>query len=168
MLARYDNKRLGELVRDDGTRATSAQLASDTILQAMLDDAAAMVDSAVRVGERYSTLDLTTTLTGNARLFLVRLNCDLAYGLLLQRRGFPADQLNNLAPGYTAALAQLDLLREGERIFNLTEQADKGSKITPVPNPDNNRGIFRMSQEAAAYFGDLCLPNTPDAFNRGL
>ena len=46
MKARYDARRLGELVKDDGTKATPVQLDTDTVLQAALDDGHGLIDAA--------------------------------------------------------------------------------------------------------------------------
>lgn len=115
---RYDERRLGQLVKDDGTQASSSALDSDTILSEMLDDATSMVNSHVLRGNRYTAEDLAA-LTGSDAKLLVRLTCDLAYGLLVQRRGFSAQELASLAPAYDRALQTLQQLADGVLVFNV-------------------------------------------------
>ena len=73
-----------------------------------------MVNSAAFVGGRYSAADLTS-LINEDEAFLVRLTCDLAFILLVQRRGL------DVAPYSQWATSQqtLQQLRMGERIFNI-------------------------------------------------
>lgn len=59
MIVRYDARRLGQLVRDDGTVVSQTDLLGDPILSAVLDDASGLVDMVARTGERYSTDDLS-------------------------------------------------------------------------------------------------------------
>lgn len=116
MMLRYDVKRLGALINDDNTLTAASGLPKSDVLQAMLDDGAGMIEAATTTGGRYSIADLNT-LTGVSQAFLIRLNCDLAFGLLVGRRGFSAIDANQMAPAYQGALKLLDALREGQWIF---------------------------------------------------
>jgi phage gp36-like protein len=132
MLDRYDNRRLGQLVRDDGTEATSTQLLSDTILAAALSDAASILNSAIFRGNRYLPTDLAA-LTGDDQALLIRVNCDLAFGLLHRRRGFTQSEIETLAPGYKDAVLLMGRLELGDAIFNTTTAPGAGVHVTPVP-----------------------------------
>lgn len=141
MIARFDNKRLGQLVVDSGSPKSNTDLETDPTLQAALDDGAADIETAILVSNRYSvsTLQgLAALAIGPARSALIRLNCDLAYGYLMIRKGYSAQELESLAPSYRMALDKLEQLRMGERIFNLTVNGDNppgdaGSNVQQVP-----------------------------------
>lgn len=78
----------------------------------MLDDASGEIDAACFVGERYRAVQLLL-LTGQDQAFLFRLTADLAYGLLRLRRGLSIEGFPQIAD----ALAMLDALRRGQRVF---------------------------------------------------
>lgn len=123
---RYDARRLGELVRDDGTKATPAQLDADTVLQAALDDGHSLINSAALAGRRYTPSDLAD-LTDLDKALLIRLNCDLAYGFLLRRRGFAEGEVSRLAPGFEEALQLLQRLKNGDIVFNVESVLEAGT-----------------------------------------
>jgi len=125
MLDRYDVNRLGQLVADDGVQRTKVQLLSDAVLEEMLADASGYITSALIAGNRYRPEDLAT-LSGDDAKLLIRLTCDIAFGLLLQRRGYPLDQIKSIAPGYLQAFAWLDRMADGQAVFNLDEARDAG------------------------------------------
>jgi phage gp36-like protein len=162
MLTRYDPRPIGDLVKDDGSRASPSTLLNDPVLAAALQDASGLVDSATLVGGRYSPGDLAGLApTDNTTLFLKRLVCDLAYGLLISRRGYSrADQLAQ-APNYQEALALLEKLRAGELIFDIPDVINAGR----VQNVVLSKQIFLISS-IVRIFGDLSvapsnLPFTP-------
>lgn len=147
--SRYDVRRLGELVKDDGTRATPTQLNSDITLQAMLDDASGLIDSAILIGHRYDPADLAL-MTGTAKAVLVRLCSDLAYGLLVMRRGYSEQEATRLAPGFGLALKMLDRLRTGEMIFNISSAIEAGHAVRTVWSKN-----ITLVSSALRLFGDL-------------
>lgn len=125
MIQRYDANRLGELVKDDGTKATSVQLLTDTVLLAILADAQQEVDTALTAGGRYTKTELAALITANTNANpLIRLTCDIAYGLLVARRGYTEEEVGRLAPRYKAAMQQIELLRDGMRLFQVDGKAD--------------------------------------------
>lgn len=152
-LARYDARRVGELVKDDATRATPAELLSDTTLQAMLDDAASMIDAACLSGKRYTLTELAA-LTGSDAYLLIRLNCDLAWGLLLLRRGGTSQDITSLAPGYAYAMSIVDKLWNGEWVFNVDNVPEAG---LPEGNVKISTQRTSVVDEAYRYYGDLIL-----------
>lgn len=150
-LERYDRRRVGELCRDNNTSATTGEIVSpDAVVLAMLNDASGMIDSAVRAGRRYSTSDLAALPT-NSNYLLVRLCCDLAYGLLVARRGYNATDQFAMSPLYTAALQTLEQLRNGERVFVTDGAMDAGLPTTAVIGRDINH----ITAEASRHFGVL-------------
>lgn len=126
-LLAYDARRVGELLSDTGTPIVSGSIPSDPVLIEMINQAESMVNLATRVGDRYQTSDLVSlaadAIAGGT---LRRLVADLAWGLLNKRRGISASDLGTMAPGYGEALQTLELLRLGERIFDLPEAAEAG------------------------------------------
>lgn len=146
---RYDNRRLGDLIKDDDTRATGSTLDNSTVLQAVLDDATGMIDSACLAGKRYTTDDLSG-LTGTDAALLIRICCDLAYGLLVRRRGFTEQEVAKLAPGYNEAMQILRQLRLGELVFNVAAVLEAGTMTRAI----FSKNVTLLSK-ASRLFGDL-------------
>lgn len=156
MMKRFDHRRIGQLVRDDGTQATAAELGSDSVLSALLTDASAMIDSALLRGGRY-TLDDLQNLTGQDAALLQRLVCDLAYGLLVRRRGYTGAELTSLAPDYDQAMKVLEQLANGELVFNVAEVILAGKPRRAVLSYD--RALVSSTRR---LYGDLTLmPGNP-------
>lgn len=111
MIDRYDERVLKDLVQDDDTR--NADLTGNPILEAILDDGTALIDAAIR--RTYSNDQLAVLATANSAV-LRRLNCDLAMGLLYQRRarGLP-DQIREV---FDEAKDMLREIREGKSILD--------------------------------------------------
>ena len=176
MLARYDARRLGDLVNDDSTRASTGALSTNANLQAALDDASGMLDAAIQRGQRYSPTDIANLIAAggsptnplyNSYKLLVRICCDLAYGLLVGRRAYNATDTAAQAPRYVEALRQLQLLENGEWIF-VTQGALAAG--VPVPTVQLSSQIGLLSS-ISRLFGDLAVypaQNYPlySSFNR--
>ena len=136
-----DMNRVRELLSDDpdGEPIEEAQLDSDQTLEEMINSAEQEVMSACQVGKRYSIEDLvslskdkaggTVTLSGGIYSVsggttidgvgakLRRLVAKIAWGQLVERKGFTGSEFAKMAPGYKTAMADLEQLRLGERIF---------------------------------------------------
>lgn len=118
LLARYDARTLGQLVRDDGRQATESELTTSTRVQAALDDASGEIDAALLVGGRYRPSDLAK-LKGNAKSMLVRLTCWIAMRHLWGRRPYLEDPAKDEAENQ--ARKMLTALRKGELMFAVDE-----------------------------------------------
>jgi phage gp36-like protein len=116
LLIRYDERRVADLVSDTGTR--SAAPLTSPVVAAVLEDAAGIIDSACRVGGRYSIADLAA-MAGSGHYLLVRLSCDIAYGLLVARRGYSTTDMKVMAPQLEFANKMLDDLRKGDRVLDI-------------------------------------------------
>jgi len=183
LIARYDVRRLGDLVNDDGTRASSSDLLNNNIIQMVLDEASGMIDAAIQRGQRYSPTDLATLLTAtqisqpstniaaaslwNGQQLLFRLNCDLAYGLLVGRRAYSASDTEAQAPRYVEAMRLLERLENGEWIFTTSGALASG---VPIPNVQISQNVQLLSS-LYRVFGDLAISpyqNYPmySSFNR--
>jgi phage gp36-like protein len=174
MSARYDARRLGDLVGDDGLRVPAANLPANSALQTALDDASGMVDSEIQRGQRYSPIDLSTIMAAapgdplySGRSLLVRLVCDLAYGLLVGRRAYNASDTQAQSPRYAEAVRILDRLGKGELIF-----PTQGALAAGVPVPgvvlSQNVGLISSLSRIFGYLGVYPGQNQPmrSSFNR--
>ena len=157
----YDNNRLADLVVD-GT-ARPASLAGNTILLAMLQQASGMIDAACQRGQKYSQTDLLNIASGfdplnvqinmqTSQALMVRLTCDLAYGLLVGRRGYSAEDSQAEAPRYAEALKTLKLLADGDMIFVTAGALAAG---LPQSQVTISQRVGLLSGAARRYFGDL-------------
>lgn len=128
-IKRYDARVLGGLVGDNGDPVTGLSLLSNANLQAALDDASGMIDAAVLVAEKYSPSDLTN-LTGTSQAYLIRITCNLAFGLLSMRRGQPTEEIAQ----YQEAVETLSQLRNGERVFAVAANEEAGLPDAQFPS----------------------------------
>lgn len=117
LISRYDVRKLGQLVRDDNTQATAAELLSDSVLSDALEDATAQIRSAATINDKYTEDDLSDLAAGGDP-FLIRLTCNLAMGYLLNRRTMGVEAL---PPEIEQANEWLAALRFGSRIFNIAK-----------------------------------------------
>lgn len=116
MVARYDVRRIGDLLSDNDVRVSETAVLTNTILLEILEDASAMVVSALLAGGK--TLDeiqriAQSSVSTPAKNLLIRITCDLAFGLLLRRRGFSAKDIAFAAPGYSVAEQMLMQMKSG-------------------------------------------------------
>jgi hypothetical protein len=117
-LVAYDTRRIRQLLSDSGTPLTEGEVESSDVLQQLLDEAADLVYASVMVGKRYTADDLTTLAASTTSgFFLRRLNADLAFGLIVARRGVSATDITKLAPMFAAAHNYLNDLRNGILLF---------------------------------------------------
>jgi len=171
-LQRYDGRWVGQNILDDNSAASIASLQivsteAGTRLQSILSEASEMVMSAAAVGARYTERDLRDRPNDSPPYvgggdFLVRIVCNIAMGLVLMRRGRALSDENALSGPYNDAMAQLELLRRGERIFfNVPGVPEAGlpSTASMAPRPGIDPPL--ITQEAARYFGTGPFPNYP-------
>jgi hypothetical protein len=116
---RYDMRTVAQLCSDTG--APVIDPTTDPNLAAILLDASGTVEMATMVGARYGPADLAA-LTGAGAAFLKRLVCDIAIGMLYQRR----PHLGEPPAQYTLAMEVLDKLSEGTAVFGLLESQEAG------------------------------------------
>ncbi len=147
MLARFDARVLGDLVNDTGVRQTPTQLLTDPNLAAALDDGAGMITSAALYGERYTVAQLLA-LTGTDQAFLIRLNCNLTFGLLQQRRGNDPTEF----PSYVEALQILELIKSGSRLFNVPADTQAGVPESYYATAQNIATVNLLTNAARPYF----------------
>lgn len=157
MLERFDVRHLSDLVSDADTgRLQKPELLSHPNLQAALDDAAGQIEAALLKGERYSIADLES-LTANSRQYLIRLNCQIAIGLLWQRR--PWSDNDQRADALDKAEKGLKELSRGEAVFDLAAQKDAGLPRIHTPAVSTiNRLNLVVDRARAGFYPSRLLP----------
>lgn len=138
----YDSRRILDLASDTGEPAVIADLSDDGtaaygFVASAIRTAAGMLDSHCQMGKRYTRAVLEAIITAalaapadeakQKRAAMIRqMVADLAYGVMLGRRGYSADATKNLAPRYDEALATLERLAQGLQVFDLDVNIDAG------------------------------------------
>lgn len=130
MRSRVDFRWLAQLVKDDGTDATTSEFdASQRVLDA-LEDASGIILGYALQGKRYSLEDLQTLadadLAAAGRGLLIRMNVDLAAALLAEARQIPNEDIAKTIPGYGRTMQFLQQLQLGNVIFENTAAARAG------------------------------------------
>lgn len=121
----YDGRVLRENLSDSGSPIASGDLATNDNLLDILNMASEMISAAALVGKRYTPAQLAALAASNDSGYLLRrLTADLAFALVLARRGRAAADLDRLAPSRAWALQQLDLLRTGTHLFPGIDSGD--------------------------------------------
>lgn len=160
-LVRYDWRWVAKNVLDvqygAGTpaAATRAQLIDEsseagTVVYECLFEASEMVVAAAAVGARYTVVEL---LEAGGRL-LTRIVSDIGIGLILKRRGRAITDEKELSGPYGEAMAYLEQLRRGERIFFMVEDVpEAGLPDTASMEPLAGIEPPTITQDAVRYFG---------------
>lgn len=157
MLIHADARDIGDLVTDDGTQVFPAALLTNQILLEFLKRSSGDVESALVVGNRYSTAQLEN-LTGNSRAKLVDLVCDLTVIRLLKRR--PGKDLEQLKLMSEMADVKLDRLRKGENIFDLTEIRNAGVAAVDGPSTLDFQDLNLVRDRVGSrYYPQRVLPH---------
>lgn len=152
LLMRYDLRRIADLVLDTDQRATAEELAGNStaglVVQTALSDASGMINSAILAGNRYLLVDLQN-MTADSKGFLKRICCDIAYGLLISRRGYGGADLDAMTSRAKESEAVLELLRTGERVFEI----EKNENAEIPQQAQISKAINLFSGELDRYFG---------------
>jgi hypothetical protein len=138
----YDLRRVLELASDTGEAATEGDLGSTSsdayaFVMSAIRKGASDLDSHCQMGKRYTRATLQTIISEalaspadevlQKRAALIRqIVADLAFGIMLGRRGFSADAVGKLAPRYEEALATLERLSQGFQVFDLDDNIQAG------------------------------------------
>lgn len=165
-LKRYDWRWVAKNVLDGATANTSAALPTkadledeDTeagsVLYECIFDASEMVMAAAAVGARYTVEDLMPSgdYPGGGRL-LRRIVADLTMGFILQRRGRAIADEQSLSGPYNEAVAYVEQLRRGERIFfQVPDVPEAGLPDVAAMDPIPGLNSQLLTQDAYRYFG---------------
>ena len=122
VLSFKDVRMVGDLVRDDGTRATPLELQTDSNLSACMMAACGELEASLLAGNRYQPSDLLS-LNGNSLSFLKSILSDETEYKLYSRRGIsPPEYVKTSHETFTKTL---DAIRNGAKIlaFQETQQA---------------------------------------------
>jgi hypothetical protein len=176
-LKRYDARRVADLVSDTSQRpggnitnqvqldALIVLLKADVNLQEILFDASEEVNLAVFIGKRYTRDQLlalalydspynSKTKPEPGGYAVIRLVCDLAFGLLNSRRGLTASDTELFSPREAVAQKMLSMLRAGERIFDVVDHSNADAGLARhvdvgSDNPYNKTYV----NKTRSYFG---------------
>jgi|GEM_PF-4082768 phage gp36-like protein len=163
LLKRYDLRRIGDLVNDNDTRASEVDLKGNTtagaVTQTALSDASGMINSAILAGKRYKLSDLLS-MTDESKALLKRLCCDLAYALLIARRGYGGEDMVAMTSRAKESEQILEQLRQGDRLFEI-----EANQNASVPNQAViSKNISLFSNELDRFFG-MRVSNINENFN---
>lgn len=151
LVARYDPRRVGELA-GDGSTPDPGDVPTLPVVVAAMADAEDEVIAAFRTAGRYTLEDLDAPTPpddgGTGRSIVKRLICDLAFGLLVDRRGYAAGDEANLSPRVEQARLMLEQFRRGERVLD-TDTHPPAGLPEAVTLPD----AVNRADEAWRYFG---------------
>jgi phage gp36-like protein len=137
MATRYDERTLRGLISDDDDLA--ATVTEGGVLDALLEDATGVIQSAVYQGRTY-TSDQMATLTASP--LLIRLVCDIAIKMLFARRA--RDMPSAVQQNYDEAMDILDEIRKGVRVFDSVQNAASqtvSGYVQPTTTRPNNLPI---------------------------
>jgi phage gp36-like protein len=156
LLLRYDRRTVGELLSDTGEPLTPAQIASDTKLAAILEDASGQVEAAMLCGKRYEPSDLAA-LTGNSLALLKKIVCVIAIADLFERR--PEIHLETAKLYYEKAKGYLEDLRTGRNIFNLSDESAANASLPDTDGPTalEYETLNLLPEQMIRYFPNRAL-----------
>lgn len=139
LIDRYDARTLGDLVKDDNSRETVTDLASNAVLEAMLSEASGKINTAILQGGRYTVEDLNS-LTGDDAQFLTGLCCRIAFWFLWQRRPYSNREDSRRSEFENQYKESLQLLRSGTEILNIEKVQDAAHTIVDrIDQPEANK-----------------------------
>jgi phage gp36-like protein len=149
LIKRFDTNVIGDLASDTGTPIASAAFSADANITAALADATGEINSAVMVSDLYTSTELTD-LSDQDEEYLKRICCDLAMGYLFGRRPEKYGEAIDRITKY--AREQLELIRTGKRLFNVTARKTAGQPEIDGPSavdyqnmnliPDRTRNFY--------------------------
>lgn len=164
----YDSRRLYEMASDSGVPLTAGGFGGSTIVAAMIRQASATIDSALQTGQRYDRSQLEDIVNASNAMSatdaeksraepIKSLTAHLAFGMLMSRRGYSAQKMQELAPLYTDALNILNLLSSGQRILDID-----GPKAAGVPTGVRLGSQLTSWTKLSPMFG--FFPTSPNDF----
>jgi hypothetical protein len=163
LVLQFDTRRIQELCSDTGTPVSAGSLSSNSVITWVLNRATEMILMAARQGDEYSEAELQTLADDDDAGWSIRgLTCDLAFGLLVMRRGTGAADLDRLSPSYGAALRTLQQISDGARIFpriSGDEHEDAGKPRTANLTEQTTSPTVAESWSATA--ASRLLPHSP-------
>lgn len=157
MFVYHDPNQVGDMLRiGDNPRPSIADMLNSTtpaggVLYQFMLAGAGRIESVCLIGRRYVPLDLQA-LTGASQQMLVKLNCDVSFWMLNQRRQPVSSDPRNV-PGALEAVELMKALRDGEAIFGFQESADAGlpEVVQASPNALLTPNVVRQAIRLFPY-----------------
>ncbi|HWA97911.1 MAG TPA: hypothetical protein VG713_05440 [Pirellulales bacterium] len=148
LVGRFDSRDIAELASD--TDEPVADISTDPNVSLALDDASGRIEAALLVSGQY-TVDQLSSLTGNAKALLCRLTCELAMAMLVGRRPekYSSDMFVALVQH---AEDQLELLRKGVNLFNITTNVDAGLPKVDGPSAVTYQRLNLLPDRTRNYY----------------
>lgn len=148
----YDRRRVASFLSDTGVPVVDGLLATDARLARLIKSAEGRVNIACRVGRRYDPASLIAYAATDLGTVLKELVADLAWHGLISRRGLKEEETAALAPRYAMAEQTLELLRLGERVFEIDDAPQAG-----LPGYTTLGSLVTTSIKAkTAFWGTFC------------
>ncbi|MBX3422217.1 MAG: hypothetical protein KF752_11740 [Pirellulaceae bacterium] len=125
LVDRYDYRVIGDLCTDEGSELDRSQVMTDLKVESSIRDASGEILVNLQMGGNYTQADLES-LTGLNRSHLVRVTCDIAMALLIQRRpnrvnAEIADKICEKAKDH------INRLKKGENVFGFQSKLNAGT-----------------------------------------
>ena len=147
---RYDVRVVGDLASVDGTQVSQVGLLTNARLLQCLEDAEGEINSAVLVGQRYSTTDLAA-MTGADAAHLQRICCEIAWYLLLSRRWYVVSG-EHLKLAVEKYADHLEMLRAGKRVFNIVDVKEAGLPTMSQPSSVQINNLNTIAARSRGHF----------------
>lgn len=151
LLARYDARVLGDLIRDDGVRLSPSEIAGDMTVETALSSAEGELNSQVLKGNRYRVADLEA-LDGADADFLKDIVCTLAFFWLHRRRSW-VEISDSMREARKMVNETLKALADGKAIFNVEGTRNAGvAEVQAVSRVELERDWNLLRDVAAGKF----------------
>lgn len=152
MLVYHDARTLGDLVTDDGTRITQANLLTDANLLALLDAATGEMIAAVQRAKRYTRAQLDG-LTGESLQFRKSICCAITFWLIWKRKAYNAVEDGSDVAAREKYDRIMEMLDSGERVFDVDDVQDAGGPDITTITHTELVGDWEMIVDIARHSG---------------
>ena len=153
-LVRYDYRPVGQLLKDDGTVESPADIINDPILLTLLKQNSGKLEAAIYKGDRYRPADLlaiiNNTANNNQLDLLAGIVADMTLIDLYRRR---VNIMMPEIPAVKESLATLEAFKTGDDIFGLQEVMDAGREEEQVEDILDVQRRNDPSWQARRLFG---------------
>lgn len=126
LVIRFDARSIGRLASDDGAPVPPTEFASNPVINAALNDAAAQILVVLSPGRRYTEAELLADQSASGVHYLTMINCHLAYAHLWMRRDMTEDNEKKYRSVLETAERYLDELRTGKHVLVIEDKVDAG------------------------------------------
>ncbi|MFO0940079.1 MAG: hypothetical protein U0930_04865 [Pirellulales bacterium] len=150
---RYDFRLIGDLISDDETQVedlTLTEVQGHTGTATVLNDASGEIVTNLIAGGRYTQAELES-LTGYSKDHLTRICCDIAIGLLIQRR--PKRLNQEIAESITdQARKHILAMRKGDNVFGIPEKVESGNLSIINQSPESIEALNLLPDRMGRFF----------------